>query len=181
MYEEKKIRQIQYNQNLEELEQTQSELLQLRAHAEEYKELIDKKERLLKEQSSKLQEQRKKSLQDHATTDRHIKESEIYQILQKKQYGQKLTVQELRNCRKLVLEFLPEFNYLLTSKQYKINVKDFNVCVLFRLGFKSKEVSNMLDITQGRVSQISSKLLHDVFKKDKGGVAELIEILHELY
>ena len=181
MYEDKKRKQAQYIQNLEILEQTQSEVLQLRAHAEEYEELIAVKEKLLEEQNAKLQEQRKKSLQDHAVTDRHIKESDIYQILQKKQYGQKLTVQELRDCRKLVLVFLPEFNYLLTSKQYKISVKDFDLCILFRLGFKSKEVSNMLAITQGRVSQICSKLLRDVFKKNKGGVTELIEILHELY
>ena len=181
MNEEKKKKQAQYLQNLGELEQTQSEVLLLRLHAEEYEELIAEKEKLLEEQSLKLQEQRKKSLQDHAATDRHIKESDIYQILQKKQYGQKLTVQELRDCRKLVLEFLPEFNYLLTSKQYKISVKDFDLCILFRLGFKSKEVSNMLDITQGRVSQICTKLLRDVFMKDKGGVVELVEILYELY
>ena len=181
MYEEKKKRQAQYLRNLEELEQTQTEVLQLRVHTEEYEELIAKKEELLEAQSLKLQEQQKKSLQDHAAKDKHIKESAIYQCLQKKQFGQKLTVQELRDCRKLVLEALPEFNNLLISKQYKISVKDFNVCMLFRLGFRSKEVSNMLDITQGRVSQICSKLLHDVLKKDKGGVAELTDILHELY
>ena len=181
MYEEKKKRQALYNQNLEELEQTQTEVLQLRAHAEEYEELIAKKEKLLEEQSVKLQGQQKKSRQDHAAKDKHIKESAIYQILQKKQFGQKLTIQELRDCRKLVLEALPEFNNLLLSKQYKISVKDFNVCMLFRFGFKSKEISNMLDITQGRVSQICSKLLRDVFKKDKGGVAELKDFLHELY
>jgi hypothetical protein len=181
MHEEKRKEQAQYLRNLEELEQTQTEVLQLRAHAEEYEELIAKKERLLEEQRLTLQEQQKKSLQDHAAKEKHIKESAIYQCLQKKQFGQKLTVQELQDCRKLVLETLPEFNNLLISKQYKINMKDFDVCMLFRLGFKSKEVSNMVDITQGRVSQICSKLLHDVFKKDKGGVAELTEILHELY
>ena len=181
MHEEKRKEQAQYLRNLEELEQTQTEVLQLRAHAEEYEELIAKKERLLEEQRLTLQEQQKKSLQDHAAKEKHIKESAIYQCLQKKQFGQKLTVQELQDCRKLVLETLPEFNNLLISKQYKINMKDFDVCMLFRLGFKSKEVSNMVDITQGRVSQICSKLLHDVFKKDKGGVAELTEILYELY
>ncbi len=181
MYAEKKRKQAQYIRNLEELEQPQTEVLQLRAHAEEYEELIAKKEKLLEEQNAKLQEQRKKSLQDHAATDKHIKESEIYQVLQKKQFGQKLTVQELRDCRKLVLEALPEFNNLLLSKQYKISVRDFDVCMLFRLGFRSKEISYMLDITQGRVSQICSKLLLDIFKKDKGGMSELIEILHELY
>ena len=181
MYAEKKRKQAQYIRNLEELEQTQTEVLQLRVHAEEYEELIAKKEELLKEQNAKLQELRKKSLQDHADTDRHIKASDIYQVLQKKQFGQKLTVQELRDCRKLVLETLPEFNNLLLSKQYKISVRDFDVCMLFRLGFRSKEISNMLDITQSRVSQICSKLLHDVFKKDHGGMSKLIEILHDLY
>ena len=168
-------------QNLEQLEQTQSEVLKLRLHAEEYEELITIKERTLEEQSLKLQEQRKKSLQNHCAITQHIKDSEIYQILLKKQFVQKLTIQELRECRKLVLENLPEFNSLLISKQYKLNEKDFDVCVLLRLGFKSKEVSNMLDISQGRVSQICTKLLRDIFKKEKGGATELIEILHELW
>lgn len=181
MYAEKKKRQAQYIRNLEELEQTQSEVLQLRAHAEEFEELIAIKEKLLEEQSAKLYEQRKKSLLDHASIENNIRETDIYKMLQERQYGKKLTVQELRACRKLILEALPEFNSLLLSKEYKISEKDFNLCVLFRLGFKSKEVSNMLGLTQGRVSQICSKLLRDVFKKDEGGAAELIDILHELY
>ena len=181
MYAEKKRKQAQYIRNLEELEQTQTEVLQLRAHAEEYEELIAKKEELLEEQNAKLQEQRKKSLQDHAASDKHIKTSDIYQVLQKKQFGQKLTIQELRDCRKLVLEALPEFNNLLLSKQYKISVRDFDVCMLFRLGFKSKEISNMLDITQGRVSQICTKVLKEIFGEDTGGASELIAMLHKLY
>ena len=178
---EKKKKQLLYIRTLESLEQTQSEVLLLREHAEEYDELIAMKERLLQEQNDKLQDLRMKALQDHAAIDEHIKGSAIYQTLQGRQQGQKLTSQELRDCRKLVLETLPAFNQLLLSKQYTINAKDFDVCMLFRLGFKSKEVSNMLDITQGRVSQIVSKLLQKVFKKDTGGVVELIEILHEIY
>ena len=178
---EKKKKQLLYIRTLESLEQTQSEVLLLREHAEEYEELIAMKERLLQEQNDKLQDLRMKALQDHAAIDEHIKGSTIYQTLQGRQQGQKLTSQELRDCRKLVLETLPAFNQLLLSKQYTINAKDFDVCMLFRLGFKSKEVSNMLDITQGRVSQIVSKLLQKVFKKDTGGVVELIEILHEIY
>ena len=181
LQQEKKKKQLLYIRTLESLEQTQSEVLLLREHAEEYEELIAMKERLLLEQNDKLQELRMKALQDHAAIDEHIKGSTIYQTLQGRQQGQKLTSQELRDCRKLVLETLPAFNQLLLSKQYTINAKDFDVCMLFRLGFKSKEVSNMLDITQGRVSQIVSKLLQKVFKKDTGGAVELIEILHEIY
>ena len=180
MYVDRKRRQVQYIQNLEQLEQTQSELLLLRSHAEEYNELIAIKESLYEEQNVILQEQRKKNLLDHAEIDKRILESDICNRILKNTY-KKLTVEELRECRKFVLENLPEFNNLLLSKQYKINNNDFNVCVLFRLGIKSKEVSNLLGLSQGRISQICTKLLLGIFKKDKGGATELIEKLNELY
>ena len=92
----------------------------------------------------------------------------------------KLTKDELRECRKLVLENLPRLNNFLLSKEYKLSDKDFNVCILFRLGFKSKEVSNMLDVTQGRISQISSKILQELFHENTGGASELIEKLYSI-
>lgn len=180
MYSDKKKKQAQYHQSLKQLEQIQSEVLLLREHADEYEELITEKERQYKEQSAEILEQRRKVLRDHSSINRHIKESEIYQQLQKKQYGYTLSTDELRECRKLIIESYPELNDLLLSKQYKLNEKDFNVCVLFRLGFKSKEVSNMLNVTQGRISQICSKVLQVVFDIDKGGAAELIEKLYNL-
>ena len=180
MYVDRKRRQVKYIQNLEQLEQIQSELLQLRSHAEEYNELIAIKESLYEEQNIVLQEQRKKKLLDHAEIDKRILESDICNRILKNTC-KKLTVEELRECRKFVLENLPEFNNLLLSKQYKINNNDFNVCVLFRLGIKSKEVSNLLGLSQGRISQICTKLLLGIFKKDKGGATELIEKLNELY
>ena len=117
MYLDRKRRQVQYIQNLEQLEQTQSELLQLRSHAEEYNELIAIKESLYEEQNVILQEQRKKNLLDHAEIDKRILESDICNKILKNTC-KKLTVEELRECRKFVLENLPEFNNLLLSKQY---------------------------------------------------------------
>ncbi len=181
MREEKEKQRVLYLHNLEQLEQTQSEILQLRAHADEYEDLLEEKEKQLAQQRDEMQIHRKKLLFDHSAIEKNIKESDIYQILLGKQYGQALSIAELRECRKIVIENLPEFNSLLLSRQYKLNAKDFNVCILFRLGFKSKEISNMLNITQGRVSQISSKILREVFEKDEGGAADLIALLHELY
>ena len=181
MREEKLRQQELYRHNLEQLEQTQSEILQLRIHADEYEELLAEKEKLLEQQSAEMQMHRQKLLMDHSVIEKSIKESDIYQLLLGKQYGQALSIDELRECRKLVIENLPEFNSLLLSKQYKLNAKDFNVCILFRLGFKSKEISNMLDITQGRVSQICTKVLKEIFGEDTGGASELIAMLHKLY
>ena len=177
----RKAAEQKYLQSLDMLEQTQSEILQLRAHADEYEEMLAMKERLLEKQSIMFQEQRSKWQQDHSEIDEKLHKSAICQKLLANQHIQKLTIHELRDCRRLVLENLPTFNNLLMSKQYAINEKDFNVCMLFRLGFKSKEVSNMLDISPGRVSQICTKVLRAVFQKDEGGATELIEILHNLY
>lgn len=178
---DKKKKYVQYLQSLKQLEQIQSEVLLLREHADEYEELIAEKERQFKEQIAEIQEQRRKVLHDHSAIDEYVKSSSIYQQLEEKQYSNKLTTEELRECRKLIIENYPELNTLLLSKQYKLSEKDFDVCILFRLGFKSKEVSNMLDVTQGRISQICSKILKIVFEKDKGGAAELIKNLHNLY
>ena len=181
MSREKRKKQAQYIQNLELLERTQSEILQLRLHEDEFQEMLAEKEKLLEEQTTQLQEQRKKALKASSDIDTQIRESDIYQTLLLKQHGKQLTIQELRDCQRLVLECLPEFNNMLLSKEYKINVKDFQVCMLLRLGFKSKEISNLLNISQGRVSQICTKVLHEVFGKAEGGAAELIEILHKLH
>ena len=178
---DKKKKQVQYLQSLKQLEQIQSEVLLLREHADEYEELIAEKECQFKEQIAEIQEKRRKVLHDHSAIDEYVKSSSIYQQLEKKQYSNKLTTEELRECRKLIIENYSELNTLLLSKQYKLSEKDFDVCILFRLGFKSKEVSNMLNVTQGRISQICTKVLKIVFEKDKGGAAELIENLHELY
>ena len=178
---EKKKEHLKYIHNLEQLEQTQSEVIQLREHADEYEELISEKERILEEQRHEIQEHRKQIILDHATIDMQLQNSIIYQRLSSRKKVEKLTMDELRECRRLIIEHLPEFNNLLLIKEYKLNKTDYNVCVLFRLGFKSKETSNMLGISQARVSQISAKMLKNLFNEDEGGASELIDLLHEIY
>ena len=181
IYQDRKKKQLLYAQSLEQLEQIQSDILQLRLHEEEYTELLAEKENMLEKLRHEIEKQKDKELLNHLTIEKRIKESDIYQLLMNKQYKEELSVCELRDCRKLVIETLPEFSSLLFSKKHKISPKDFNVCMLLRLGFKSKEVSNMMGITQGRVSQICAKVLLNVFKKDTGGVTELTELLYQLY
>ena len=179
MNADRKKKQEQYLHNIEQLEQTQYEVLLLRAHEDEYKELIAEKEKLLEGQKADMAVMRDHLKHHRAHTDQVIEESAIYQKMLKKQYGQKLSNEDLRECHKLVIGYLPELNNLLASKQYKLSHSDYNVCMLLRLGFKSKEISNMLDVSQGRVSQICTKALWEIFGEDEGGAMELIEKLHQ--
>ena len=179
MNTERKKQKMMYAHSLDIIEQTQSELLLLRSNADHYEELIAEKEQQLEKLLQEIQNYKGSVKRENNVADKHIRESAIYQSLLKKQ-GKKLSILELRECHRLIIENLPQLNSLLLSKQYKLNEKEFNVCILFRLGFKSKEVSNMLDVTQGRISQICSNVLLKVFEQNTGGASDLIERLHLL-
>ena len=126
---ERKRKQEQHIRTLEALEQTQSEILLLRAHDKENEELLEIKVKQFEELRTQFQELKNKSLIDHASIDNQIRETDTYKKLLERQYGKKLTVEELRASRKLVLEYLPEFNGLLLSKEYRLNPKNFNLCI----------------------------------------------------
>ena len=170
-----------YIRSLEIIEQARHDIVKLRTSEETNKELISEKEQTIREQEIILKSLLRQGVNSHSLADKKLKESAIYQKLFKKQYGQKLTNEDLRECHKLVIEYLPELDNLLASKEYKFNHTDYNVCMLLRLGFKSKEISNMLDISPGRVSQICAKTLLEIFGESDGGAAELIEKLHQYY
>ncbi len=170
-----------YIHSLEIIEQARHDIVKLRDSEETNKELISEKEQTIHDQEIILKSLLHKDVNSHSLADKKLKESAIYQKLFKKQYGQKLTNEDLRECHKLVIEYLPELDNLLASKEYKFNHTDYNVCMLLRLGFKSKEISNMLDISPGRVSQICAKTLLEIFGESDGGAAELIEKLHQYY
>jgi hypothetical protein len=170
-----------YIHSFEIIEQARHDIVKLRTSEETNKELISEKEQTIRDQEIILKSLLRQGVNSHSLADKKLKESAIYQKLFKKQYGQKLTNEDLRECHKLVIEYLPELDNLLASKEYKFNHTDYNVCMLLRLGFKSKEISNMLDISPGRVSQICAKTLLEIFGESDGGAAELIEKLHQYY
>jgi hypothetical protein len=177
----RKAAEQKYLQSQFAIVQAQSDIEKLRKNEEGNKELISEKEQIIREQEIILESLLRQGVNSHSLADKKLKESAIYQKLFKKQYGQKLTNEDLRECHKLVIEYLPELNNLLASKEYIFNHTDYNVCMLLRLGFKSKEISNMLDISPGRVSQICAKTLLEIFGESDGGAAELIEKLHQYY
>ena len=121
-----------------------------------------------------------KAMQNSIHADRAIAESAIYQKLLRRHGGRQLTNEELRDCHCLVAEHLPEMNELLASRQYMFSRSGYRVCMLLRFGFKPKDISGMLDLTPGRVSQICAKALHDFFGEENGGAAELAEKLRQI-
>lgn len=185
MYKEKKESKKRYHSTLERLERTQSEVLQLRDMASDYSELksfVEEKEQEIENLKSQLNQDQQKTLQSRAAKEEQIKRSKIFQsLLKKSKRGLPLCNEELRTCRIMVIDYLPELNNLLLSKQNYLNSKEFDLCVLFRLGFQSKEISNMLSVSPARISQMSASVLSKLFRLNEGGAKELIAKLSELY
>ncbi|MBQ3698478.1 MAG: hypothetical protein II886_01065 [Prevotella sp.] len=182
LYFKRRKEQRLYATNLDSLEKAQSEVLQLREYANAFEELIDEKEKVIKHLTAKLTEKNRNARQNHTITMEQIHQSAVYQDIKVREKTCKaLTKEQLRKIRLLVIEKLPDFNGKLLEKQYRLNDTDFNVCLLLRLGIKSKEISVLLKISQPRVSQICTKVLATVFNKPNGGVNDLIELLCNYY
>ena len=182
LYRDRKEKRRQYLQNLEKLERTQFEVMQLREHASDFEGLIADKEKEIEALRSDIENRRQRNRQGHVATMEQIHDSDIYQELVERERKQKaLTQEHIRRCRMLVIEKMPDFTGLLLEQQYKLKENDFNVCMLLRLGVKSKEISMLLKISQARVSQICTKVLGTVFGESEGGAKELSERLCEYF
>ena len=179
---EKRKQKLRYIQNLSSLEKAQSEVMQLREHANEYEELIAEKEYEIEHLKSEIENRQQKTRQNHATTTQQIQDAEIYKELKERERLCKaLTKEQIRKIRIMVIEKLPDFNSILLENKYMLTENDFNVCMLLRLGIKSKEISVLLKISQPRVSQICTKVLGTIFNENNGGAKELEEKLHKYY
>jgi len=153
----------------------------LREHANDYQDLISEKETEIYHLKNELANKRILDRQNHSTLMEEIQCSAIYAELKDREAKHKaLTKDILRRSRMLVIEKLPEFNGVLMEKKYELKENDFNVCMLLRLGFKSKEISYMLKLSQPRVSQICAKVLGVVFNAS-GGAKELSDMLYKYY
>ncbi len=170
-----------YLQNIERLEKAQTELMLLREHANDYQDLISEKETEIDHLKKELANKRVLDRQNHSKQMEEIHCSAIYADLKERETKHKaLTKDILRRSRMLVIEKLPEFNGVMMEKKYELKENDFNVCMLLRLGFKSKEISYMLKLSQPRVSQICAKVLGVVFNAS-GGAKELSDMLYKYY
>jgi len=159
----------------------ENQIKQLRERVKGYEESISEKQTTIETLKNKLNEYQEKRSSNYEQQESTIKESDVYSKLLEKQNKSKLNQKELKECRRLVLENLPEFEDLLLSGQYHLRELDFNVCMLLRFGFKSKEISILLGISQPRVSQICVKVLRVVFEKDSGGATDLTHLLYQLH
>ena len=149
---------------LESLERMQSDVMSLRLHEKTYQSKIKEKEKqIIKLQNNLSHYQNNKHI-GLTEIENELKEQDIYKrITELSIKGIKPTEEDWRQVRLLVIKTLPNFNKLLASKEYALNINEFNTCVLIRLHIRPLDISHMLGISAPAVSKIRENLLYKIF------------------
>ena len=181
LYKRKQAERARYLQSIADLEQAQSDIMQLRQHASDYASLIAQKEKQMEHLKKKMQKYSKLIYFDSADVERHLKSSTAYQTLEKKAIrGEALTEEDWRRLRMLVIEYLPGFNDFLTTNAHRLTESKYNICILLRLHFKSVDISKILGIKPPSVSDACTSIMRIIFQKE-GSAKELTATLSEIF
>ena len=164
-YKQKKQNETRlYKNRIAELEKTQSDILMLRQHEEEYQDAIKEKEQTI----SQLQDQIEKYQQTHKQKKTELqvaKESlPLFRKIQKQEAnGQKLIKEDLQMLRQYVIENYPACYRFISEKGFKLNIMEFNTCILIRLGYAPTVISHFLDCSPAYISKIRITLLKRMY------------------
>ncbi len=164
-YKQKKQNETKlYKNRIAELEKTQSDILMLRQHEEDYLDVIKEKEYAI----SQLREQIEKYQQNHRQKKTELqagKESiPLFQKIQKYEAsGQQLSKGDLQLLRQYVIENYPVCYKFISDNDYNLNMMEFNTCILVRLGYAPKVISHFLDCSPAYISKIRITLLKRMY------------------
>jgi hypothetical protein len=73
---------------------------------------------------------------------------------------------EALDVNSMVIKVLPNFYKLISSNKHKLNDNEFKTCILIRLHFTSKDVSNMLGVTQPYITKVCRSLMQKLFNEE---------------
>lgn len=181
LYQKKQAERAKYLQSIADLEQAQSDIMQLRQHDSDYATLIAQKEKQIEQLKKKMKKYSKLIYFDSADVERHLKSSTTYQDLEKKAIrGETPTDEDWRKIRMLVIEYLPGFNDFLTANAHRLTESKYNICILLRLHFKSVDISKILGIKPPSVSDACSSIMKNIFQKE-GSAKELTATLSKIF
>ena len=169
-----------YQWLLEHLEKTQTELLRLQSHEQEWTNLISDKENELKHLQEQFLPYQPSANRSNRMVEDKLKRSSVYQkLIDKAPSGQKLSEKEWHDIHKLVIECLPEFHSFISGKSKQLGITAYRSCILLRLHLRVKDVGNMLDVSSSYISKISSQMLRDFWGID-GSSKELKSELEKM-
>jgi tetratricopeptide (TPR) repeat protein len=153
-----------YNQCLSIIEQTQHDLSILRISEETNKVLISEKEQIIKEQNTILKKLLHQNISSHLPANKKLKESVIFcRFEQFAITGQRPTEEEWNEMENMTFHCFVGFKEFIVKHEARLNDKERKTCLLIRMDFKPKVISNMLGVAPSYISSIRTEMLQKLF------------------
>ena len=177
----RKVAEQKYQQSQSVIEQAQSDIVKLRKNAETNRELISEKEQIIREQETILMSLLQRDNQSKTLADKRLKSTVIFgKFEQLSVIGQKPTNVEWERMEDQLFKYYPGFKDFMSRHTHLLNDKEYKTCLLIRLGFKPKMVSNMLEVDPSYITNIRTEMTQKLFYLS-GSSKTFDKMLNEIY
>lgn len=179
VYKRRKKERLEYKNKVSLLAKTQADVIKLRSYGSELSQMLADKERETACLATEIEKYKERIGQQKMSADVLLEKSEAY-ILLKKSADKALVLSDddWHQTFMMVIEILPSFNKLISSRRPELNDNEFKTCILLRFYFTPKDVANMLGVTQPYITKVCRSLMQKLFNKD-GKSKDLIERLKQ--
>ena len=179
VYKKRKIERAQYKANVSLLAKTQADVIKLRSYGSELSQMLEEKEKDSARLSAEIEKYKERVGQQEESADALLAKSTIYEYIKKSaDKALVLSDDDWHQTHMMVIEILPNFYKLISSKRSELNDNEFKTSVLIRLHFTPKDVANMLDVTQPYITKVCKSLMQKLFDEE-GKSKELSEKLKQ--
>lgn len=166
-----------YKDSVSALAKIQADIVKLRSQDRELSQIIADKEKEVMQLSNDLDVFKEKIGLQKQSAESLLQESTAYDSLKKNAArGVTLSDDDWHQVYMMVIEVLPHFYQLITSKKLELNDKEFKTCILIRLHFSPKEIANMLDVSSAYITKLRNNMMVKLFGEE-GKSKELDEKL----
>jgi len=164
---EKNKREAAYEKylfSLQDLQQAEEELKQLKQHETLFGNLIFEKKKQIKYLEEIVELYEKEQGRKLPSEETMLFMSPILKQIEGKSYrGQGLIEEDFASIEDEIRNHLPGFWEFLSSNRNRLTMHEFQVCMLIRLKLKPKSIGNMLGISAASISKIRINLLFKLF------------------
>ena len=166
----KERKMAEYRKSLENLEKTQSELMELCSEENlKPEEVFARKSQEMAEMLSQIRSYKPSIRKTGATLEERLNNAQIVTTLKEKAKTspyRKADIRELKALRNLMNEEIPHFYTTLNTPQYTLTPMEYDVCLLVRAHFSPSEIQRLMGFSSSYATTIRTRLLQKVFGCD---------------
>jgi hypothetical protein len=167
VYKKRKEERMEFKNKVSLLAKTQADVIKLRSYGSELSQMLADKEKETIYLATEIEKYKERIGQQKLSAESLLENSEVYMLLKKSaDKALILSDDDWHQTFMMIIEILPNFNKLISSKRPELNDNEFKTCILIRLHFTSKDVSNMLGVTQPYITKVCRSLMQKLFNEE---------------